>query len=144
MSSVREKFFESLSGRAHTVLSPYAKGTVRADLDCDGTIEHWYITIKAGSIEVTQEDRPADAEFHTSAELFDRIVTGKEQGIAAVFRNEMTYAGDVRLFLLIRRFFPSPPGTRDPRDVARAAVARRPGQPDQQAQPRHGERGQQP
>ena len=36
-----------------------------------------------------------------------------------------TYSGNVALFLAFRRFFPDPPGARDPREVAREQVGRR-------------------
>ena len=36
-----------------------------------------------------------------------------------MLRNESTFSGNVVLFLAFRRFFPNPPGTRDPREAAR-------------------------
>jgi hypothetical protein len=43
-----------------------------------------------------------------------------------VLRNESTFSGNVVLFLAFRRFLPNPPGTRDPREVAREQVGRAP------------------
>ena len=80
--------------------------------------------MRPGSVQVSRERGPADAIWYSSAALFDRLITGEAQGVAAVLRNESTFSGNVVLFLAFRRFFPNPPGTRDPRETARRAAGR--------------------
>ena len=41
-----------------------------------------------------------------------------------MLRNESTFSGNVVLFLVFRRFFPNPPGIRDPRETARGQAGR--------------------
>ncbi|MFI6271329.1 SCP2 sterol-binding domain-containing protein [Micromonospora zamorensis] len=125
MTEAAERFFESLPARAPEVLGGLADGTLQIDLGSDHRTEHWLVRMRPGSVQVSRERGPADAIWFSSAALFDRLITGEAQGVAAVLRNESTFSGNVVLFLAFRRFFPDPPGTRDPRDVARRA-ARRP------------------
>ncbi|MEU1359896.1 SCP2 sterol-binding domain-containing protein [Micromonospora zamorensis] len=125
MTQATERFFESLPARAPDVLGGLADGTLQIDLGSDHRTEHWLVRMRPGSVQVSRERGPADAIWFSSAALFDRLITGEAQSVAAVLRNESTFSGNVVLFLAFRRFFPDPPGTRDPRDVARRA-ARRP------------------
>ncbi|MBQ0979378.1 MULTISPECIES: SCP2 sterol-binding domain-containing protein [Micromonospora] len=124
MTEAAERFFESLPARAPDVLGGLADGTLQIDLGSDHRTEHWLVRMRPGSVQVSRERGPADAIWFSSAALFDRLITGEAQGVAAVLRNESTFSGNVVLFLAFRRFFPDPPGTRDPREVARRAARR--------------------
>ncbi|MGI5524185.1 hypothetical protein ACQEUX_25055 [Micromonospora sp. CA-259024] len=124
MTEAAERFFESLPTRAHNVLGGLADGTLQIDLGSDHRTEHWLVHMRPGSVRVSRERGAADAIWYSSAALFDRLISGEAQGVAAVLRNESTFSGNVVLFLAFRRFFPNPPGTRDPRYVARKAAGR--------------------
>ncbi|MFI7021348.1 hypothetical protein ACIBMZ_01350 [Micromonospora sp. NPDC049900] len=124
MTEATEQFFAALPARAPEVLRSPVAGTLRIDLSLDGRTEHWLVRMRPGAAEVSQGPDSADAVWYCGVHLFDRLVTGQAQSISAVFRNESTYTGDVVLFLAFRRFFPPPPGTRDPREVAREHVRR--------------------
>ncbi|SCE86642.1 SCP2 sterol-binding domain-containing protein [Micromonospora chokoriensis] len=124
MTEAAERFFESLPARAPDVLVGLPEGTLQIDLGSDHQVEHWLVRMRAGSVQVSRERGPADAIWYSSAALFDRLISGEAQGVAAVLRNESTFSGNVVLFLAFRRFFPNPPGTRDPRETARRAVGR--------------------
>ncbi|SCL14133.1 SCP-2 sterol transfer family protein [Micromonospora rhizosphaerae] len=124
MSEAVERFFASLPARAPAVLRTPTAGTLQIDLATGNRTEHWLIELRPGSVQVSRERRPADATWTSSVDLFERLIIGEAQGIAAVFRNEATFSGNVVLFLAFRRFFPDPPGTRDPRATARAQAGR--------------------
>ncbi|MET8230971.1 SCP2 sterol-binding domain-containing protein [Micromonospora sp. NPDC005298] len=124
MTEATERFFESLPARAPAVLRGLADGTLQIDLGTGNQTEHWLVRMRPGAVDVSRNRGPADAIWYSSAELFDRLIAGKAQGIAAVLRNESTFSGNVVLFLAFRRFFPDPPGTRDPREVARRTAGR--------------------
>ena len=70
--------------------------------------------MRPGSVQVSRERGPADAIWYSSAALFDRLITGEAQGVAAVLRNESTFSGNVVLFLAFRRFFPTRPAPATP------------------------------
>ncbi|MEV4767275.1 SCP2 sterol-binding domain-containing protein [Micromonospora chokoriensis] len=124
MTEAAERFFESLPARAPDVLGGLTDGTLQIDLGTDHQTEHWLVRMRPGSVQVSRERGPADAIWYSSAALFDRLVSGEAQSVAAVLRNESTFSGNVVLFLAFRRFFPNPPGTRDPRETARRSVRR--------------------
>ncbi|MEH1169579.1 hypothetical protein V6V47_29785 [Micromonospora sp. CPCC 205539] len=124
MTEATERFFESLPTRAPEVLGGLALGTLQIDLATDHWTEHWLVRMRPGIVQISRNRGPADAIWFSSAALFDRLVTGEAQGVAAVLRNESTFSGNVVLFLSFRRFFPDPPGTRDPREVARRSAGR--------------------
>ncbi|QGN46631.1 hypothetical protein GKC29_07110 [Micromonospora sp. WMMC415] len=126
MTEATERFFESLPARAPEILRGLVSGTLQIELSSGNRTEHWRVQMQPGAIEVSRHRGPADAIWYSSEDLFDRLVTGRAQGISAVLRNECTFSGNVVLFLAFRRFFPNPPGTRDPREVAREQAGRLP------------------
>ncbi|MEV4464240.1 SCP2 sterol-binding domain-containing protein [Micromonospora echinofusca] len=124
MTEATERFFESLPVRAPEVLVSPVSGTLQIDLAQGTRTVHWLAHLRPGAIEVSRNRGPADAIWYTSEELFDRLVTGRAQAISSVLRNESSFSGDVVLFLLFRKFFPDPPGARDPREAARRQLGR--------------------
>jgi putative sterol carrier protein len=130
VTEATERFFASLPARAPEALrnSPELRdmvtGTIQIDLTADAVTEHWQVRISPGTAQVSRDREHADAHWTSSCQLFDRIVTGETQALAAVARNEATFSGNVLLLLMFRRFFPDPPGTRDPRVVARERAGR--------------------
>jgi hypothetical protein len=119
VTEATQQFFATLPARAPEVLRGPVAGTLRIDLSDGHLTEHWLVRMRPGAAEVTQSAEPSDATWYCGVELFDRLVTGRAHAASTVFRNESTFLGDVVLFLAFRRFFPSAPGTRDPREVAR-------------------------
>ncbi|PZF84301.1 SCP2 sterol-binding domain-containing protein [Micromonospora deserti] len=124
MTEATERFFESLPARAPEVLRGLVGGTLQIDLSNGNRTEHWLVRMRPGAIDVSRNRGPADAIWYSSQDLFDRLVTGRAQGVSAVLRNESSFSGNVVLFLAFRRFFPNPPDTRDPREVARERAGR--------------------
>ncbi|TCB99083.1 hypothetical protein E0H26_06670 [Micromonospora zingiberis] len=124
MTEATEQFFETLPARAPQVLRAPVGGTLRIDLSDGHSTAHWVIRMRPGNAEVSQGPDEADAIWYCGVDLFERLVTGRAQALAALFRNESTYTGNVVLLLAFRRFFPPAPGTRDPREVAREHVRR--------------------
>ncbi|GLY23527.1 SCP2 sterol-binding domain-containing protein [Micromonospora sp. NBRC 101691] len=119
MGEATEQFFASLPARAPDKLRGPIDGTIQINLSTGTHVEHWYVVLRDREFRVSREERPADAVWESSAELFEQLVTGSAQGVAAMLRNDTTLSGNVLLFLVFRAFFPSPPGTRDPRAVVR-------------------------
>ncbi|WP_433530078.1 SCP2 sterol-binding domain-containing protein [Micromonospora sp. CA-263727] len=124
MTEATEQFFATLPARAPAILRAPVDGTLRIDLSDGQRTVHWLVRMRPGAAEVSQGPEPADAIWYSGEDLFDRLVTGRAQALAALFRNESTYTGNVVLFLAFRLFFPAAPGTRDPREVAREHVRR--------------------
>ncbi|MFC8846625.1 MULTISPECIES: hypothetical protein [unclassified Micromonospora] len=119
-----ERFFATLPARAPAVLRGPVRGALLLRITTGNHSEHWRVEMAPGFARVTREAGPADAYWYGSADLFDQLVTGRAHGVSSMLRNESTFTGDVVLFLAFRRFFPTRPGTRDPRVVAREQAGR--------------------
>ncbi|MGN9777917.1 SCP2 sterol-binding domain-containing protein [Micromonospora sp. H33] len=117
MVDATTRFFEDLDRRGYEPLLAKTSGTVRFDLHEGAQTHHWMVRIDRGNLKVTQEDRDADTVVWTSPALFEELASGREDGIAAILRGDMTVSGDPRLAVQIERLFPGDPNSRGPRRV---------------------------
>ncbi|ROT32432.1 SCP2 sterol-binding domain-containing protein [Micromonospora sp. HM5-17] len=127
MGSPTDEFFASLEERGPELLPTRARGTIRFDLVEDGRVGHWFVAINRGNVLVSHEKRAADCVVSTEKRLFDEFATGAAHLITAYNRNDVSVQGNLPLLLVFRRTFPSPPGTRDPRERVRARLGGRTG-----------------
>lgn len=119
MADLIECFFTGLATHPGPLMPEKFTATLRFDLTQDGkVVEHWYVTINRGEISVSQDDRNADVMTTVERETYERIITGEIGIVAAIFSNQVQVEGDVALLVTFKRFYRSPPGTRDPRRVA--------------------------
>jgi putative sterol carrier protein len=110
MSGAATAFFEELAAREHEPLLAKGRGTVCVELT-DGTeSEPWLVTIDHGDVTVFQGTGNADCTLRASRELFDRVVTGEVNAVAAVLRGAIRIEGNWHLLVLFQRLFPGPPG----------------------------------
>ncbi|MGQ5262736.1 SCP2 sterol-binding domain-containing protein [Micromonospora sp. ZYX-F-536] len=115
MVDATTRFFEDLDRRGYEPLLAKASGTLRIDLNEGAQTRHWLLTIDHGRLNVSQEDREADTVIGTSPQLFEDIAAGREHGLAALLRGDMTVLGDARLVVQVERIFPGSPDARGPR-----------------------------
>jgi len=115
MVDATTRFFEDLDRREYEPLLAKASGTLRIDLHEGAQTSHWLLSIDHGRVDVSQEDREADTVIGTSPALFEDIAAGREHGLAALFRGDMTVLGDARLVVQVERIFPGSPDARGPR-----------------------------
>ncbi|KXK59973.1 sterol-binding protein [Micromonospora rosaria] len=115
MVDATTRFFEDLDRRGFEPLLEKTSGTLRFDLHEDAQTTHWLIQVDRGRIRVSREDRDADTVVWTSPAMFEQMAAGREDGIAALLRGDMTVTGDARLVVQIERLFPGPPDSRGPR-----------------------------
>ncbi|MBO4162911.1 MULTISPECIES: SCP2 sterol-binding domain-containing protein [Micromonospora] len=115
MVDATTRFFESLDRREHEPLLNKAVGTLRFDLHEGAQTTHWLLRVDRGDLTVSQEDREADTVVGTTPALFEEMAAGRENGLAAVLRGDMTVTGDARLVVQIERIFPGSPDARGPR-----------------------------
>jgi hypothetical protein len=118
MKDPTAEFFHELRERHHEPLLGKASGTIRFDLDHDGTTDHWLVTVNKGDITVSdfavsEPDVKADAVFHTDKTLFDRAVAGHANAMAAVLRGAATVEGNVEFLVYALRLLPGPVSIED-------------------------------
>jgi putative sterol carrier protein len=114
-------FFEELARRGHEPMLEKLSATVRFDLDRGERVERWLVTVDRGDLAVSRRHLKADCVFRTDGELFDGLVKGEVNAMAALLRGAIGVEGDPSVIVLFQRLFPSP--ARDPR--ASAGYARR-------------------
>ena len=116
-----EAFFERLGG--HDTGLAHTTGTIRIDLEDDGQIERWLISIRDGDVSVSRRNAKADCVLRMGRSVFEGMVAGKVNSLAAVIRGIVTIEGHPGLVVRLQRLFPGPGGSRHPR--AQAAEASR-------------------
>lgn len=109
------RFFEEIDRREYEPRLVKTTGSLRIDLQEGPRTTHWFLKIDHGRVEVSQENREADTVVGTSPQLFEDIAAGREHGIAALLRGDMTVSGDARLLVQVERTFPGNPDARGPR-----------------------------
>ena len=119
MSDPTTDFFEALAARGEEPLLRRTSGTIRFDLlGEDGQFAHWYLSIKKGAVTLSRERAQADCVVACRRELFDRLVCGTANAMAAALRGVLDAKGDLSLLILFQRLFPGPPGDRVQREAA--------------------------
>jgi putative sterol carrier protein len=120
MTSSTEEFFDELVRRGHEPRLEKVSGTVRFDLENGNGVERWLVTVDKGDIAVSRKNGKADAVLRTDKALFDRILTGEVNAMAATLRGLLTIEGDRELLVLIQRLFVGTPTTHEPRSTVDA------------------------
>ncbi|ASW56366.1 SCP2 sterol-binding domain-containing protein [Plantactinospora sp. KBS50] len=109
------RFFEDLNRSQHEPLLQKVVGSVRFDLHEAARTEHWVLEIDRGKVRVSREDRETDLVVNSSPGMFEKLVRGEENTIAALLRGAITVTGNALLILRIERLFPGPPNSLGPR-----------------------------
>ena len=120
MASATDDFFTRLRHREHEPILARVTGAIRFDLAGTRT-EHWMVGVDHGSLTVSRGTGMADCVVHATASLFERIVSGQENTIAALLRGAVIAEGDLDLLVRFQRIFPGPSG--DAPDPLRARAA---------------------
>ncbi len=126
-----EAFFAELTSKGREPLLQQMVGTIRIDLEDKGTVERWYLSINKGDVSVSHRNARADAVVRGDKALFELVMTGRTNAMAAVLRGALVLEGDYRLAARVERLFPGPPSSfREPEPAvepeAASEVPRRP------------------
>jgi putative sterol carrier protein len=103
-------FFEGLAARRQPLLHNVS-GTLRFDVMHGDETDCWYITIAKGDVAVTREEAPADAIIRVRDALFDDILSGRANAMAALLRGDIGVEGNPQLLMRMQRTFPGPEGS---------------------------------
>ena len=120
MTSASATFFDDLAKSDGVPLLQRVKGTMRFDLNDDGSIEHWYVSIDKGAVKVSKRKTVADAVLNADRSLLDDMVQGRVNATAAVLRGLISVEGNLGLLMVFQRLFPGPPSSK----TAKAATKR--------------------
>jgi putative sterol carrier protein len=119
------EFFAELNRRGHEALLEKVTGTMRFDLSHDTGIDHFFVSVGRGDVVVSDEDSQADCAVRLERTLFDGIVNGEANAMAAVLRGALVFEGDPELLLSFQRLFPGPLSSRAGVDARSSSTGRR-------------------
>ena len=103
-----KRFFDELAARDHEPLLRKASSSARFDIVDGKKTRRWVLRIDHGDMSVTPGTGTADAVIRVEKALFDKIVRGRENAVAAVLRGDLEIDGDWRFLVLLQRLFPGP------------------------------------
>jgi len=101
-----EAFFADISTRGQIALLGSTVGTIRFDVSPPSRSEHWYVTVSKGEVTVSHKNTRADAVCQLDRALFEDVVEGRKQAMAAIIRGAIVVQGDLNLLMSFQRLFP--------------------------------------
>src|SRR4051794_1654535 len=96
-SDAATAFFEELGRRGHESVLAKGRGTVCVELTNGKQQEPWLVAVDHGDVTVFHGAGNADCTLRASRELFERIVAGEVNAVAAVLRGAVEVEGDWQL-----------------------------------------------
>jgi putative sterol carrier protein len=107
-----EEFFEGLGHGDAQPLPRRANGSLRIDLEDGTATQRWFVTIDDGEVSVSHRNAKADFVIRTSKDVFEGMVGGRVNPLAATLRGVLSLEGDPAILVLFQRVFPGPPSER--------------------------------
>ena len=105
MDDLTAEFFDSLGHRGYEPLLGEVAGTVRFDLNDGRRTDYWLVDVKHGDVRVMNENRPAECVVMVDRGLFDRIVSGRVNAMAALLRGALLVEGSPDIIVSFQRLF---------------------------------------
>lgn len=113
-------FFDELGARGHEEAWADVSGTVGIELVDADTTERWFLNIDNGDVAVSHDEREADCSIRLDRALFERVVQGEANAMAAVLRGAVIPSGNLDLLLALQRGFPGPRDQQRPAPIGRS------------------------
>lgn len=107
--SATEAFFRNIAANGRQPLLKSGAGSIQFEITDGDHAERWHVAIDHGDVRVTRGVAHADAVARVRRPVFDGMVRGTVNAMAATLRGDITVEGDLGLVLLFQRAFPSPP-----------------------------------
>jgi SCP-2 sterol transfer family len=122
MTSPTTRFFEELARRGHVSWLEHEHGRLRFEVVDGECVREWTVVFNDGDVAVSQTegDPDVDAVLRIDRALFDRVVCGEVNVMAADLRGELSTTGQFELLAQMTRLLPGPPGQTGPRIVGNA------------------------
>jgi putative sterol carrier protein len=108
MTDSTAEFFEGLGRRGHEPLLEKAGGIVRFDLGDGKRTDRWFVALDKGDVSVSRKNVAADCVVRADRRLFEAMMRGEVNAMAAYLRGELILEGDPELLVLFQRVLPGP------------------------------------
>ena len=103
MTDTTQAFFDELAQRGYEPRAANMRGSVRLDLRRGKRTERWLVSVDGGDVAVSRTNAAADAVVRMDEALFEALVRGEANAMAAMLRGALTIEGDRGLLLLFQR-----------------------------------------
>lgn len=97
-----KEFFESLETRADPSRIDGIDHSYLFDVVGEG---QWLVVIRDGAVRVTEGPGDADVTISTSAEVFEKLASGKQNPVAAYMTGKLKITGDTGAALKLQKLF---------------------------------------
>jgi putative sterol carrier protein len=104
-------FFAELGRRGHEPLLQKLTGTFRFDVTGERD-EYWFVRVSKGDVTVSRRNDKADCSVRSDRDVFDAVVGGEANALAATLRGAVVVDGDIGLLAGFQRLFPGPPAVK--------------------------------
>jgi hypothetical protein len=108
MASPTEDFFEALSRRGHDPLLERVTATVHFNITNGSQLASWLVDIAEGDIRVSRQGGKGTCGICADRVLFDGIVAGRVNAVAAMLRGALWVDGDREVWMVVQRLLPGP------------------------------------
>ena len=95
-------FFDSLESRADATKIAGMTNSYLFDIEGEG---QWLVNVADGAIKVTEGSGEADATIETSAETFEKIVSGEQNPTTAYMTGKLKIKGDMGAAMKLQKIF---------------------------------------
>jgi len=102
MTDTVREFFEELPATVDPARTAGMNTTYRFEIDGVGT---WTVALSGGAVDVTEGGEAADCTIRTSAETFERILSGKANPTTAYMLGKLKIDGDLGAALKLQELF---------------------------------------
>ena len=104
MAEVTRAFFEGLETQANAANLAGLDHSYRFEIEGEGV---WNVRIHAGTVVVTEggQENGADATIRASREVFERIVSGRQNPATAYMTGKVKIDGDLGAVMKLQRLF---------------------------------------
>jgi putative sterol carrier protein len=112
MADAAAVFFDEVARRGHDPLLGDADASVRFELVSGSHVDTWQVRLHKGEVSVSRDDGGADCVVRADKKLFDGIVSGEVNAMAALLRGALAFEGDPEALVRLQRVFPPPSADR--------------------------------
>jgi hypothetical protein len=105
-------FFDRLAAARHiATFEGQPPVTLRFDVTDGSATDRWYVAVSNGDVEITRQNRPADAAVRMDRKHFLAMSKGRMNAQAAMLRGLLACEGSMAALLMFQRCLPGPPGS---------------------------------
>lgn len=95
-------FFDTLESRADASKLAGMTNSYLFDIEGEG---QWLVSVADGAVSVTEGQGTADATIETSAETFEKIVSGEQNPTTAYMTGKLKIKGDMGAAMKLQKIF---------------------------------------